>query len=241
MFDRIRILRAGALAGSCLVLAALAGCSDDGNDFDISSQIGADPVLPEPAPALVADMKLAEVVGWKDGQAPSVPEGLTVSVYAKDLANPRTVYTLPNGDVLVVQSRGPSGGPVSRPKDVIRGWIMSMAHGGGGEQKKSNLITLLRDTDRDGTVDERSDLLTDLASPFGVAWYDGTLYVAATDAILAWPYELGQTSIEGEPKVLTPLPGGPINHHWTKDLVLSPHGRYLYASVGSNSNIVENG
>ncbi|MBU0584040.1 MAG: sorbosone dehydrogenase family protein [Alphaproteobacteria bacterium] len=241
MFDRIRILRAGALAGSCLVLAALAGCSDDGNDFDISSQIGADPVLPEPAPALVADMKLAEVVGWKDGQAPSVPEGLTVSVYAKDLANPRTVYTLPNGDVLVVQSRGPSGGPVSRPKDVIRGWIMSMAHGGGGEQKKSNLITLLRDTDRDGTVDERSDLLTDLASPFGVAWYDGTLYVAATDAILAWPYELGQTSIEGEPKVLTPLPGGPINHHWTKDLVLSPDGRYLYASVGSNSNIVENG
>ena len=110
MFDRIRILRAGALAGSCLVLAALAGCSDDGNDFDISSQIGADPVLPEPAPALVADMKLAEVVGWQDGQVPSVPEGLTVTAYAKDLANPRTVYTLPNGDVLVVQSRGPSGG-----------------------------------------------------------------------------------------------------------------------------------
>ena len=242
MFDRKRTLSTGVLLGCCIALASLAGCSDEGSDFDVASQIGPDPVLPEPSPALVADMKIAEVVGWQEGEMPSVPEGLTVTAYAKDLANPRTVYTLPNGDVLVVQSRGPSGEPVSRPKDVIRGWIMSIAHGGGGgEQKKSNLITLLRDTDRDGTVDERSDLLTDLNSPFGVAWYDGTLYVAATDAILAWPYELGQTSIEGEPKVLTELPGGPINHHWTKDLVLGPDGRYLYASVGSNSNIVENG
>ena len=241
MSDPIRILRAGALAGSCLVLAALAGCSDDGSNFDVSSQIGPDPVLPDPAPSLIADMKLAEVVGWQEDQTPTVPEGLTVTAYATDLANPRTVYTLPNGDVLVVQGRGPSGKPVIRPKDIIRGWIMSMAHGGGGEQKESNLITLLRDTDRNGTVDERSDLLTGLASPFGVAWYDGTLYVATAEAILAWPYELGQNAIEVEPKVLTPLPGGPINHHWTKDLALSPDGRYLYASVGSNSNAAERG
>lgn len=116
-----------------------------------------------------------------------------------------------------------------------------MAHGDGGPQKESNLISLLRDTDRDGEVDERSDLLTGLDSPFGVAWVDGTLYVAATDAILAYPYELGQPTITAEPTVLTPLPGGPINHHWTKDLALSPNGSALYASVGSNSNIVENG
>ncbi|MFC0809258.1 PQQ-dependent sugar dehydrogenase [Ensifer sp. P24N7] len=234
--------RARFLIGTGVLLLALAGCSDDGADFDVSQQIGPDPVLPEPTSELMPDMKIAEVVGWQDGTTPSVPDNLVIAAYAKDLANPRTVHTLPNGDVLVVQSREPSGKPIERPKDMIRGWIMSMAHGGGaGPEKESNLITLLRDTDRDGTVDERHDLLTGLNSPFGVAWHDGTLYVAAADAILAYPYQLGQAEITGEPRVLTPLPGGPINHHWTKDLALSPDGRYLYASVGSNSNVAERG
>ncbi|MCO6187830.1 sorbosone dehydrogenase family protein [Rhizobium sp. L1K21] len=220
---------------------ALSGCGDDPSGFDVSKQIGTDPVLPEADPSLLPSMKIAEVIGWSGEQKPTVPDGLTVTAYATDLANPRTVHTLPNGDVLVVQSKGPGLEAVSRPKDLVRGWLMSMAHGGGGKQKKSNLITLLRDTDRDGTVDESYDLLTDLNSPFGVAWADDTLYVAATDAILAYPYELGQTEIAAEPEVLTPLPGGPIDHHWTKDLALSPDGETLYASVGSNSNIVENG
>src|SRR3546814_17996012 len=103
---------------------------------------------------------------------------------------------------------------------------MAMAHGGGGgPQKESNLVTLLRDTNRDGQVDDRSDLLTGLKSPFGVAWYEGTLYVAATDAILAYPYQPGPTEITAAPTVLPPLPGGPINHHWTKALALSPVGK----------------
>ena len=117
---------------------------------------------------------------------------------------------------------------------------MAIAKGGSdGPQKDSNLITLLRDTNRDGQVDERSDLLTGLNSPFGVVWYDDTLFVAAADAILAYPYRLGETKITAEPRVLTPLPRGPINHHWTKDLALSLDGRSLYASVGSNSNAGE--
>ncbi|MBX3580634.1 MAG: PQQ-dependent sugar dehydrogenase [Rhizobiaceae bacterium] len=223
------------MAGSML---AIAGCSDD---FDISQQYGPDPVLPEPSSSLIPDLKVAEVVGWQDGQTPTVPDGLVVTPYATDLANPRTVHTLPNGDVLVVQSKAPQGKPLDRPKDYIRGWIMAMAAGSGGESKETNLITLLRDTNRDGTVDSRNDLLTGLTSPFGVAWHDGTLYVAAADAVLAYPYELSQTSIDAEPDVLTPLPGGPINHHWTKDLALSPDGRFLYASVGSNSNVGERG
>jgi glucose/arabinose dehydrogenase len=232
--------RRAALAGSCLVLLALAGC-DDASDFDVSTQIGPDPVLPEPSFSLLPDLKVAEVVGWQEGETPSVPEGLSITAYAADLVNPRTVHTLPNGDVLVVQSRAPEGKPIDRPKDYVRDWIMSFAAGGGGPQEDSNLITLLRDTDRDGVVDERTDLLTDLNSPFGVAWVDGTLYVAASDAILAYPYELGDTQIDAAPSILAPLPGGPINHHWTKDLAVSPDGRYLYASVGSNSNAGERG
>ncbi|MGP3698659.1 PQQ-dependent sugar dehydrogenase [Rhodobacter sp. NSM] len=222
------------------LLFALASPASAAENFDTSTQIGPDPVLPEPEMSLLPDLKVAEVIGWQQDEVPVVPEGLVVTAYARDLANPRTVHTLPNGDVLVVQSRGPEGKPVSRPKDLIRGWIMSIAHG-GGEQKASNLITLLRDTNRDGAVDERHDLLTDLNSPFGVAWIDDMLYVAATDAILVYPYTLGQTEMVVEPEVLTPLPGGPINHHWTKDLALSPDGESLYVSVGSNSNIAENG
>lgn len=217
----------------------LAGCSDDG--FDVSQQYGPNPVLPAPQTGLLPDLNVAEVVGWEESQTPVVPEGLVVTPYARDLANPRTVHTLPNGDVLVVQSKAPPGKPLNRPKDIIRGFIMSMAAGDAGGSKETNLITLLRDTDRDGVVDDRSDLLTGLTSPFGVAWYDDTLYVAAADAILSYPYALGQTVIDAEPTVLTPLPGGPINHHWTKDLALSPDGRFLYASVGSNSNAGERG
>lgn len=211
-------------------------------DFDISQQIGPDPVLPEPTQELLPDLKVAEVIGWKDGETPNVPDGLKVTAYAADLANPRTVHTLPNGDILVVQSQAPEGKPLSRPKDFIRGWIMAFAHGsGGGEKKETNLITLLRDTNRDGQVDERHDLLTKLDSPFGVAWIDNTLYVASASAVLAYPYELGQNQITTQPQVLTPLPGGPLNHHWTKDLALSPDGQMLYVSVGSNSNAGENG
>jgi glucose/arabinose dehydrogenase len=218
----------------------LAGCGD-GADFDVSQQIGPDPVLPEPSQSLLPDLKVAEVVGWAEGETPKVPEGLTVAAYAVDLANPRTVHTLPNGDVLVVQGRAPEGKPKTRPKDIIRDWIMAIAHGSGGPKKESNLITLLRDGNRDGQVDERHDILSKLHSPFGVAWADNTLYVAAADAILAYPYELGQTQVSAQPRVLTPLPGGPYNHHWTKDLALSPDGRFLYASVGSNSNAGERG
>ncbi|KAA0970271.1 sorbosone dehydrogenase family protein [Aureimonas fodinaquatilis] len=228
---------AALLAGASFVVV---GCSDSDN-FDIRQQIGPDPVLPAPSQSLLPDLKVAEVVGWQEGQTPTVPEGLVIAPYATDLANPRTVHTLPNGDVLVVQSKAPPGKPLNRPKDVVRDWIMAMAAGDGGNEKETNLVTLLRDTDRNGVVDERVDLLTGLTSPFGIAWHDGTLYVAAADAILSYPYELGATEITAEPTILAPLPGGPINHHWTKDLALSPDGRFLYASVGSNSNAGERG
>jgi glucose/arabinose dehydrogenase len=239
MANRTRSFRIAALAGTCVFALATAGHAQE---FDTTQQIGPNPVLPEPDSPLLPDLKVAEVIGWSDGQTPKVPEDLKVTAYAKDLVNPRTVHTLPNGDVLVVQSRSPAGEPKVRPKDIIRGWIMSIAHGDtGADQKPSNIITLLRDTDRDGQVDERHDLLKELHSPFGVAWADDTLYVAAADAVLAYPYPLGQTAISAAPRVLAPLPGGPLNHHWTKDLALSPDGRFLYASVGSNSNITENG
>ncbi len=235
-------LRAILLGSTVAAVFAAAGLAQEA-EFDIASQIGPDPVLSEPIYGdLWPGMNVGEVIGWQDGETPSVPEGLTITAFATDLVNPRTVHTLPNGDVLVVQSRAPAGKPKYRPKDYIRGWIMKMAAGGGsGPAPESNLITLLRDPDRDGVVDERHDLLTGLHSPFGLAWIDDTLYVAMADGVVAYPYKLGETTITAQPELVTLLPGGPLNHHWTKDLALSPDGTMLYASVGSNSNAAENG
>ena len=231
------------LIATCVAAAAVAPVTAQSDDFDVATQIGPDPVLPPPRRSLLPTTKVAKVIGWQDDEAPTVTDGLTITPYATDLANPRNVHTLPNGDVLVIQGEKPPGEPKSRPKDFIRGWIMAVAHGSGGEgsKKDSNLVTLLQDTDRDGVVDNRVDLLTGLNAPFGVAWIDDTLYIAATDAILSYPYSLGETQITAAPTVLTPLPGGPIDHHWTKDLALDPTGTKLYVGIGSNSNIVENG
>ena len=128
--------RRAALAGTCLAFLALAACSDSGADFDVTTQIGPNPVLPEPGSSLLPALKVAEAVGWSGGQTPKVPDGLKVTAYATDLANPRTVHTLPNGDVLVVQSKDPGLEPTSRPKDFIRGLIMKIAHGDTGGPKK---------------------------------------------------------------------------------------------------------
>jgi glucose/arabinose dehydrogenase len=147
---------------------------------------------------------------------------------------------LPNGDVLVVESKAPEEHSVRRPKDIVMGWVESISTS-GGNTGASNRITLLRDTNGDGVPDVRTVFLDHLNSPFGVALVGNDLYVANTDAIVRYPYREGDTKISAPGTTLTPLPGGPIDHHWTKSLVASPDGSLLYVGVGSNSNITENG
>jgi glucose/arabinose dehydrogenase len=185
-------------------------------------------------------MHLAPVVGWKDGETPTVPSGLKVTAMATGLEHPRSVYTLPNGDVLVVESRSPNLDPITRPKAIVMKWMESMVTS-NGVSTGSNRITLLRDTHGNGTYDLRTVFIDHLYAPFGVALVGNDLYVANTDAILHFHYTTGATSITEPGTVLTPLPGGPIDHHWTKSLLASEDGTKLYAGVGSNSNITENG
>ncbi len=226
-----------ALAGAAILALTGAAAPDT---FDVQSQIGPDPVLPPIQQYLVPPMKLAPGVGWKNGEMPTVASGLRVQALATGLEHPRSVYTLPNGDILVVESISPSLDPVSRPKNLVMRWMEKLVTSNGVNQG-SNRITLLRDSKGDGKPDLRTVFIDHLYSPFGVALVGNDLYVADTDKLLKFPYKEGDTSITAAPVVLTPLPGGPIDHHWTKSLLASEDGSKLYVGVGSNSNITENG
>jgi glucose/arabinose dehydrogenase len=239
MFARIpclgSITRWAILAAAAL---ALAGC--DEAPFDAATQIGPDPQLPAPRQFLFPPMHIASVVGWQDGETPTVAPGLKVEALAKGLEHPRSLYVLPNGDVLVVESKAPEAAAIRRPKDIVMHWVEAQATSGGGTQK-SNRITLLRSANGGGAPATASIFLDDLNSPFGVALVGNDLYVANTDAIVRYPYNTGDTNITAKGTVLAPLPGGPIDHHWTKSLVANSDGSLLYVGVGSNSNITENG
>jgi glucose/arabinose dehydrogenase len=232
-----RTLRTLALVGVSAL--ALAACNDD-EAFDIQNQIGPHPNLPPPQQYLFPPMHLASVVGWKDGETPKVAAGLKIEALAKGLQHPRSLHVLPNGDILVVESKAPGVQPIDRPKDFVMGMIESWVTS-GGKTGPSNRITLLRDANGDGKPETQSVFLDHLSSPFGVALVGSDLYVANTDSIMHYKYNEGDTKIAAPGAPLTPLPGGPIDHHWTKDLVASRDGAKLYVGVGSNSNITENG
>jgi glucose/arabinose dehydrogenase len=213
----------------------LAGCDDQGGDPRL--QIGANPKLPEPQQYLMPPMKVAKPAPWGKDETPVVSDGLQIHALATGFEHPRQLYVLPNGDVLVVEGNGPRA-PIHRPKDIVFHVVQSYA---GGGAKGANRITLLRGMNADGTAKQRTVFLDHLNSPFGVALVGNDLYVANTDAIMRYPYTEGETSIADAGTKLTDLPGGPIDHHWTKSLLASPDGSKLYVGVGSNSNITENG
>ncbi|KWV57048.1 L-sorbosone dehydrogenase [Bradyrhizobium macuxiense] len=226
------------LAATLTAALCLAGCNETAPDP--KTQIGAHPDLPALQQYLLPPMHIAPVVGWKQGEKPKVPDTLQINALATGLQHPRSLYVLPNGDILVVESKAPGTEPIKRPKDFIMKWVESWATS-GGDTGASNRITLLRGSNGDGKADVQSVFLDHLNSPFGVALVGNDLYVANTDAIVRYPYHEGETKITEPGQTLTPLPGGPIDHHWTKSLVASPDGASLYVGVGSNSNITENG
>jgi glucose/arabinose dehydrogenase len=211
----------------------LSACGSD--EQDTAELYGPDPKLPAPERGLLPSMKIAEPVLWAD-QTPTVPENFTVTAIATDLKIPRQTLVLPNGDILVAEGRG--GGAASlKPKDVIAGYIKAK---GNTTVKGGNRLTLLRDADGDGTYEMQTVFADNLNAPYGLAFFEGTLYVANQDALVRFDYQDGQTEASGPPTKITDLPSA-INHHWTKALTVSPDGRFLYVGIGSNSNTTERG
>ncbi|GAC1333640.1 MAG: sorbosone dehydrogenase family protein [Collimonas sp.] len=200
---------------------------------------GPDPRLPSPNATLIPTVNIAPAKGWAAGTTPKAAHGLAANAFAAGLDHPRWLYTLPNGDVLVAESNAP---PKPEDSKGIKGWIMKfvMKRAGAGVPS-ANRITLLRDTHGSGIADVRTVFLQGLNSPFGMTLAGNDLYVANTDGLMRFPYHTGDTQITEPGVKIIDLPAGPINHHWTKDVIASRDGSHLYVTVGSNSNAGENG
>jgi glucose/arabinose dehydrogenase len=214
----------------------LAGCGGSAQ-LAVADGTGPEPTLPAPQKTLLPVVNIAPAQGWPDGGKPQAAAGLQVSAFAEGLDHPRWIHVLPNGDVLVAETNAPANPPQGLIGRIER-QVMKRA---GAGVPSANRISLLRDTDGDGVADQRSVLLQDLNSPFGMALVGQDLYVANTDALLRFPYRDGDTEITAAGVKLADLPAGEINRHWTKNLIANVDGSKLYVAVGSNSNIAEAG
>lgn len=237
----VAVSRWPACWGLVVCLLTLVGCGSAATAVRDAADpgYGPDPKLPAPDKQLIPTVRVAPANPWPPGTAPVAAAGLTVRAFASGLAHPRWLMLLPNGDVLVAESNAPP-----KPDDGkgLKGLVMKqkMKEAGAGVAS-ANRITLLRDGDGDGVAETRSVLLDNLNSPFGMALVGDQLYVANTDSVVRFPYKAGDTHISAAAAKLADLPGGRINHHWTKNIIASADGRTLYATVGSNSNVGERG
>ena len=216
-----------------VVALALIGCAGGLSALDPMSGYGPAPLLPVPERRVVPVVRIAPARGWAAGEAPHAADAFRVQAFARDLDHPRWLHVLPNGDVLVAETNAP---PRPRERQGLRGWAMALIQKRAGAAVPSaNRITLLRDADGDGHAELRSTFLDGLNSPFGMALVGDHLYVANTDALVAFRYRAGQTRVVGDGVRVAELPAGTRNHHWTRNVVAGPPPM-LYVTVGSNSN-----
>lgn len=228
-------IRASSLALTAGVLISACGHRAD---LPESAFFGPDPQLPEPSTSMIPTVNVAEATGWPEGAMPVSVAGTQITRFADSLQNPRWLYELPNGDVLVAESQAPEGASPGGLKGWVMGLVMSRAT---SDVPSANRISLLRDADGDGVAEIRMPFLEGLTSPFGMALVGNFFYVANADSLVRFPYQTGQDSIMAPPQMVQDLTLGTLNHHWTKNLIASPDGQHLYIAIGSNSNVGENG
>lgn len=203
--------------------------------LSVASVMGPRPQITAPRNQLFPTFQVAEAVGWQGNEMPTAAAGLTVQPFARGLDHPRWLYRLPNGDVLVSESAAP-GDQASGITGFFMRRFMAQAGAGG---PSPNRIILLRDANGDGVAEARTVLMEGLNSPSGMVLLNGYLYIADTDALVRVPFTAGQTRITARPELVVRLPHG--GFHWARNVIAAPDGQLLYVSVGSSSNIGENG
>jgi len=189
--------------------------------------------LPQPH-ATPSALNFPKVVGWPAKGTPRAPNGFMVDALATDIESPRWLYVLPNGDLLVAQSR-----TTKSPKEDPQ--LVKALTDAGSLGNSPNQITLLRDANKDGRFETRQVFIAALNQPFGMALEKGYFYVANTDSVMRFPYKEGTTSIDVSGQKIVDLPAGGYNNHWTRNIVFSPAGDKLYITVGSQTNVDEEG
>jgi glucose/arabinose dehydrogenase len=217
-----------------LLAATLALAACDQGHPPPKSNFGAKPILPAPAPQTIPTMNVNSIAPWPADKSPMAPAGFTVTRFAGDLQHPRWIYVLPNGDVLVAEA-APELPPVNSLENAVEHY---MDIKNGSAPPSANRITLLRDTKGGGKPDVRTTFLKGLNMPFGMLLLNGWFYVANTDSVVRYPYKDGETSITAPGQKILSIP---VGHHWTRNLIASKDGKKIYVTVGSGSNIADNG
>lgn len=233
-------MRQRILIGLALVLILVGGlylyfAQPDEARLSIAAVSGSRPDITPARAQIWPTIKVADAVGWKQGEMPTAAVGLKVNAFASGLDHPRWLYRLPNGDVLVAETNSPP-----RHGSGIADWVMTyLMNKGGAGVPSANRITLLRDANGDGVAEVKQPFLTGLNSPYGMALLGSYLYVANTDALVRYPFTLGQTRIDAKPETVIKYPGG--GNHWARNIIVAEDGKTLYLAVGSSTNIADNG
>jgi glucose/arabinose dehydrogenase len=190
----------------------------------------------QPLPAPSKSVKnFSNVKGWSEGQTPIAPSGFKVELWADGLSNPRWLYQLPNGDILVAESN------TIKSTVMQVGAVVLGASKAENMKKSANRITLLRDADGDGKPEFREEFLSDLNQPFGMLLMKNYLYVANTDALMRYPYKTGETKMTAQAQKVADLPAEKPNQHWTRNIITNAAGSKIYMGVGSVDNIGDDG
>lgn len=196
--------------------------------------MGETPQIPEAKSQGIMTLKMPVAEGWKNGHLPTCAPGLKVNAFAEGLDHPRWIEVLPNGDVLVAESKEQPG-PLKTLMDHAAQATMRRVKAIG---KSANRVTLWRDEDGDGVAETRTVFVENQNQPFGMALVGDRFYLGNTDGIKLFTYVSGATALEGEGTTLVTFkPHG----HWTRSLIVSPDQSKIYAGVGSLSNIGDKG
>ncbi|MGQ2985263.1 PQQ-dependent sugar dehydrogenase [Flavobacterium sp.] len=158
--------------------------------------------------------KSNSMVDWPEGQTPKAPAGFTVTKFATELKNPRNTYIAPNGDIFVAESN---------------------------TKGSADQITIFRDKDKDGKFETRYVFAEGLNQNYGMLVLKNYFYIANTDGLYRYPYKESDLKLAPKGEKIVELPGKGYNNHWTRNLLANADGSKIYISVGSSSNVGENG